>query len=156
MFSSRKSLQILIQPIPVSDRGQTQVFDALRVRINQGHKGKTRRASAFFIVFRLQQRWKRSLSFDLKEKLTTLPDYVLRTIIIISLLVLFLFSGVDIKLKEKNGKSKLSSWSQGRILTVTIFHCTYNYDKVKINCLLIASLHKTEWLEASWQIFWGL
>lgn len=68
------------------------------------------------------------------EKLTSLPNYVLCAVIIILLFVSFLFSGVDIKLKENNKKLKLSSWSQERILTVTTFYYTYNYDTVKIDC----------------------
>lgn len=68
------------------------------------------------------------------EKLTSLPNYVLCAVIIILLFVSFLFSGVDIKLKENNKKLKLSSWSQERILIVTTFFYTYNYDTVKIDC----------------------
>lgn len=68
------------------------------------------------------------------EKLTSLPNHVLCAVIIILLFVSFLFSGVDIKLKENNKKLKLSSWSQERILTVTTFYYTYNYDTVKIDC----------------------
>lgn len=68
------------------------------------------------------------------EKLTSLPNYVLCAVIIILLFVSFLSSGVDIKSKENNKKLKLSSWSQERILTVTTFYYTYNYDTVKINC----------------------
>lgn len=68
------------------------------------------------------------------EKLTSLPNYVLCAVIIILLFVSFLSSGVDIKSKENNKKLKLSSWSQERILTVTTFYYTYNYDTVKIDC----------------------
>lgn len=60
------------------------------------------------------------------------------------LLLEFLFSDIDIKLKEKNRKYKVTFWNQENILTVTNLSYMCHYD-TKVICLRTTSLYKTEW-----------